>query len=130
DQHRPDRHAADEVLGSVDGVDDEAAILRALLAELLAEEAVAGTGAAEHRLDGLLRLAVGLGDRRLVRLDRHLEAAAVVFHRDLTGGPARCAHRGHSRVHRAGRGHSFPSPRSTRTALKTSRASTTTGMPP
>ena len=101
----------------------------ARLAEFLAEEAPVGKGAAEHAPDGLLRLAVGLGHRRLVRLDRHLEAAAIVPERDLSGRPRRLDGGGERGMRRRS-AHASHSPRSSRTRRNTSSASTTTGMPP
>src|SRR5262249_4005572 len=82
DENGPERKAADEVHGAVDGVDDPARVLAARGAELLAEKAPLGESPAQHAPDGLLRLAVRLGHGRLVGLDRHLEAAAVVAERD------------------------------------------------
>src|SRR5258705_99882 len=77
DEHGPDGNVADEVLGPVDGIDDPAIGRRALLAELLTEEASARGGRGEDAAYHLLRLPVGLGHRRLIRLDGDLEAAAI-----------------------------------------------------
>src|SRR5882724_1531146 len=124
DEHGPDGNVAHEVLGPVDGIDDPAIGGRALLPEFLAEKARARRGAGEDAAYRLLRLAVRLGHRRLVRLDGDLEGAAIVLHRDLAGRARRLEGRDHGRMHHV------HSPRSCRTSLNTRRASTTTGMPP
>ena len=86
-----------------------------------------GKRAPEDRADGLLGLAVGLGDRRLVRLDRHLEAAVVVPESDLAGR-ARSLHCGRHRRMQAGH---VPLAPLLQDLLEHARGlSTTTGMPP
>ena len=94
DQRRPDGNAPDEVLRPVDRVDDPAHLARPVPAELLAEDAVRREGAAEDLDDRSLGLAVGPGDRRVVGLERHLDAAVVVLERDVPRG----ARRVHGRV--------------------------------
>src|SRR5439155_9609124 len=129
DQRGPDGHVADEVLGAVDRVDDPASPLIAHRAELLAEEPVLGKRAAEHLADDLLGALVGLRHRRRVRLQRHVEARAVVLHRALARR-TRGLGRGGQRAIQLGWRHfaSSPgngSPRSVSTLPYTSRSSTT-----
>ena len=131
DQRGPDGNATDEVLGAIDRIDDPADVASSSAAELFAKHAVVGERAPEKLHDRPLGLAIGLGHRGVVRLQHDLEAAAVVLHRDLPGGAGRLdggvecllAHRDGSS---AGNG----SPRSASTCPYTSKASTTTGMPP
>src|SRR6266542_3634669 len=127
DQRGPDGDAANEVLRAVDGVDDPPSLGTALRAELLAEDADVGEGPAEHRDDRLLRLAVGLGHRGEVGLHRDVERAVVIAERNLARGARRVHGRGPVE---GGRGYPSHSPRSSSTALNTSSASTTTGIPP
>ena len=88
DQRRPHRDAADEVGRSVDRVDDPPPRRRGVAdqAVLLAEQAVAGRCAATSAADGRLRLAVGLGDLRVVGLPVEAERSLVVVRqRDRIG---------------------------------------------
>src|SRR6185369_8930256 len=98
DQRGPDRHVADEVLGAVDRIDDPAVLLVADGAELLAEEPVRRKRAAEHLADRLLGTLVSLGHRRGVRLQRDVEAGAVVLQRDLAGGARSLDRRGQGAI--------------------------------
>ena len=60
DQHTPERHAADERLGAVDRIDDPAPAARAArLAELFAEDPVAGERGRQRGPQPLLGPAVG-----------------------------------------------------------------------
>src|SRR2546426_4122148 len=149
DQRRPHGDAADEVLRPVDGIDDEAAIARPALAELLAQEAVVREGAAKDFDDHLLGFAIRLRDRREIGLGRHGEAARGVLERDLAGGPRRFRGRfewshycsgdrepgsvrgwpargGRGSASSAGNG----SPRSPRAPALTAGGAATTGVPP
>ena len=88
---RPDRHAADEVLGAVDRVDHPLPVARPgrrrRHAELLAEHAVARAGAGQRRAERLLHRGVRVGDRGQVglRLDVQVEGPEP-GHRDRVGG--------------------------------------------
>ena len=86
EQRCPHGDPAHEVLRAVDRVDDPAHVGGALGAELLAEEPPVGERAAQSGHDRLLGFAIGLGDRRVVGLDRDVEVAGVVLHRDAAGG--------------------------------------------
>ena len=68
DERRPDRHAADVVLGGVDRVDHPAPRARAAPAGLLAEHRVPRPGPAQHVPQRLLGGVVGVRHRRQVRL--------------------------------------------------------------
>ena len=68
DQGRPDRDAAHEVVGAVDGVDDPLARAVTRRLDLLADDGVARAGALELRPDQLLGVAVGVADQSEVRL--------------------------------------------------------------
>ena len=66
-------HAAQEVRGAVDRVDDPLPGRVALGAELLAEDAVARAGLGEPVADGAFDREIGLGDRRAVGFRLHVE---------------------------------------------------------
>ena len=70
EQGRPHRHAADEVLGAVDRVDDPAPVAagRRVVAELLAEQRVVRALRRQRRADGGLDRPVGVADRSQVGL--------------------------------------------------------------
>ncbi len=68
DERGPHGHTAHEVLRAVDGVDDPAPGAVAGRLELLTLHGVARPGPLELRADELLGRAVGVGDRREVRL--------------------------------------------------------------
>src|SRR6266508_4435683 len=121
DEHRPDGNAPHEILGAIDGVDDPARFPRAGLAELLAQEAPLRKGPPEKARDGVLGLAVGLRDGSLVGLDRDVESATIVLHRDLPRGAGRLDGGRQGRMRRSA--HASHSPRSSRTCLSTSTAS-------
>ncbi len=116
DQRRPEGNVTDEVLRAVDRVDDPPSLARARAAEFLAEHPVLRERAAEDLDDHALGLAIGLGHRRVVGLDRDLEAAPVILQRDASGGPRRLD-RGFQRrlTHRAGSSPGNGSPRSAST---------------
>ena len=84
-QERPeDRNAAHVVVGAVDGVDVPARrrlVLRRLLAELLADDAVLGEPGADLVAQPLLDRGVGLGHERPVRLPLG-RGLAEMAHRD------------------------------------------------
>ena len=89
------------------GIDDPAPAARAArLAELLAEDAVAGKGRAEHVAQTLLGAAVGDRDRAAVRLHLDGEPRPEVTEREAAGllGGAPCHRqlvgvvRGHGRA--------------------------------
>ena len=73
DERAPHRHAAQEVRGAVDRVDDPLPRGVALGAELLAEDPVAGARLGEPVADGALHRQIGLGDGRAVGLRLHVE---------------------------------------------------------
>ena len=73
DQRRPDRHAADEVLGAVDRVDHPAPLAVPGRALLLAGDRVAGAHPRQRAPDALLDRLVGVGHRRQVRLAHHVQ---------------------------------------------------------
>ena len=86
EQRPPDGDAADVVPRAVDRVDDPA-VWRAVVAELLAEHALAGPPAGDERADRLLGRPVGLADGRQVglRLDAQV-GGAEASERDRVGG--------------------------------------------
>lgn len=76
DQRGPHRHAAHEVLGPVDRVDDPAARGVPVHAELLAEHGVLRAVLGQLREDQLLGAAVGVGDRVMSGLVSTLRSLA------------------------------------------------------
>ena len=86
EQRRPDRDAADVVLGPVDRVDDPTPVRGPLGAELLAQQRIPGAGGDQPVPDELLGRRVGLGDGRQVGLGLHLQVVgAEASERDLVG---------------------------------------------
>ena len=73
DERGPDRHAADEVLGAVDRVDDPASLAVPGRALLLAGDRVAGAHPRQRAPDALLDRLVGVGDRGEVGLAHHVQ---------------------------------------------------------
>ncbi|SKX66792.1 Uncharacterised protein [Mycobacteroides abscessus subsp. abscessus] len=88
DQRGPDRDAAHEVLGAVDGVDDPLPTGQdRVTAELFAEDLVVGEDGREAFADHLLAREVGVGDRGEVGFGVDLEVdRAEAPHRQRVGG--------------------------------------------
>ena len=102
DQVAPGRKAADEIARAVDRVHDPAtAAAPGVARTLLAQEAVVGKGRAQLAHDQPLALAVGHGDRRVVRLVLGRDALRRVRQRQLTRPACDASGRPRSRVPRA-----------------------------
>ncbi|MNV36035.1 hypothetical protein D3C71_1274980 [compost metagenome] len=85
-QRAPQRRSSDEALGAVDGVDHPHVLgVQPLAAMLLAQDAVHGCLRLQHRAHRGLGLAVGNGDRALVRFGQHIQRGAEVPQRVHTG---------------------------------------------
>ena len=80
DEHSPERIAAHEIAGAVNGIDDPApAVARFLARALFAEQAVFGKILFESRRDETLAFTIGNGDRRIVRFRFRYDSARLVL---------------------------------------------------
>src|SRR5262249_38199759 len=129
DEHGPDWDPSHEILRPVDRIDDPPRRLRTALAESLPEDPPARNRAPENLRDALPALPVGWRARGLVGLQADVDPAVVVLKRDSAGGARSFDGGGEDRMV-GRRAHASHSPRSSRTCLNTSSASTTTGIPP
>jgi hypothetical protein len=86
DQNGPERDAADEVAGAVDGIDDPLpGVLAGATAALFAEQAVGREFARDLIEDQLFASAVGGGDGRFVGFGLSRDATALVIERKCAG---------------------------------------------